>query len=195
MTEKGKCEKDGESLARKSFHHVSTYRICGELVAELAWASAEMPGNWGRDADADSEVEVELGREMGSMLDCGNARLARAVASSMTDRKEGKSWSASLSKAEAGAESWMAARMAVAAISSRGVVGLSCEGDRRGDLSRCSLPLRCLWVGGRLKSNLFATAIFTCWPKSIVRCCYSCQCAEDRGCGRQSGRSGEAVGG
>ncbi|KAK1964964.1 hypothetical protein LY78DRAFT_658809 [Colletotrichum sublineola] len=64
-----------------------------------------MPGNWGKDADADSEVEVELGREMGSMLVCGNARLARAVASSMTDRKEGRSWSASLSTAEAGAGS------------------------------------------------------------------------------------------
>lgn len=73
-----------------------------------------MPGKWGIDA----EVEVELGREMGSRVVGGNARLARAVASSMTDRNDGNSVSAILSKAEAGARgSRTAARMAVAGLS------------------------------------------------------------------------------
>lgn len=58
-----------------------------------------MPGNWGTveaaattaAADADSDVDVELGREIVSRFVCGNARVARAVASSMTSRKEGRS--------------------------------------------------------------------------------------------------------
>ena len=47
-----------------------TYLDCGELAAELPEASDEMPGSCGRDAD----VEVELGREMGSRVGGGNGR-------------------------------------------------------------------------------------------------------------------------
>jgi hypothetical protein len=45
----------------------ATYLICGELVVELPDARDDMPGNCGRDAD----VDVELGRDMGSNVGGG----------------------------------------------------------------------------------------------------------------------------
>ncbi|KAI0013112.1 hypothetical protein F4779DRAFT_565817 [Xylariaceae sp. FL0662B] len=54
-----------------------THCNCGELVAEEAAASAEIPGSWAIDA----VVEVELGRDIGSRV-TGNG----VVPSSMTAR-------------------------------------------------------------------------------------------------------------
>ncbi|KAI0890350.1 uncharacterized protein GGS22DRAFT_150664 [Annulohypoxylon maeteangense] len=53
---------------------------CGELVAELAAASAETPGSCAIDAVTE---DVELGRDIGSRV-AGNG--AAAVPSSITDR-------------------------------------------------------------------------------------------------------------